>query len=295
MLLCCISGFSQTLGGPSAMVSGQTYTITVNGESDSKYVSYVNYPGTYNTSTTYNGTVYITGDGMTGSTVYYQLYGVPANKTTFQFKASSNFGSDMQVTFVFNVNYSSNNGSTGTQGQLSFTTILKPVPAPPQSTTYYNVAKSGSFTKNDCSQASGTGSTVTYTVPAHTYGSTASQADADQQAQNDVNTNGQAYANTNGTCTSCFPQISSSTIDGVPFQYGTAISIGYHTLIVNCSANPQITFTSYSGNNIQISQQYYGSGTGTCYFYYSGGSAAIRVTEINQCYNRFEQIAFSQR
>ncbi|WP_423787470.1 DUF5977 domain-containing protein, partial [Klebsiella pneumoniae] len=46
-----------------------------------------------------------------------------------------------------------------------------------------------------------TGSTVTYTVSASTYSSTVSQADANQKAINDVNTNGQIYANTNGTCT----------------------------------------------------------------------------------------------
>ncbi|MFT3945494.1 MAG: DUF5977 domain-containing protein [Agriterribacter sp.] len=43
-------------------------------------------------------------------------------------------------------------------------------------------------------------------VPSHktggVYSSTISQADADQKAQNDVNTNGQAYANANGTCSS---------------------------------------------------------------------------------------------
>ncbi|OUL60436.1 hypothetical protein B8T70_20400 [Flavobacterium sp. AJR] len=66
--------------------------------------------------------------------------------------------------------------------------------------SFGNVAQSGSFTRNNCG-AGGTGSTVIYTVPANTYSSTFSQADADTQAQNAVNINGQAYANTNGTCT----------------------------------------------------------------------------------------------
>ncbi|MCC6289880.1 MAG: hypothetical protein IT249_18540 [Chitinophagaceae bacterium] len=64
---------------------------------------------------------------------------------------------------------------------------------------WYNVEKSGSFTRNNCGTGS-TGSTVTYTVAAGTYSSTISQADADQQAQNNVNANGQSYANANGTC-----------------------------------------------------------------------------------------------
>ncbi len=65
--------------------------------------------------------------------------------------------------------------------------------------TYYNVARSQVFTR-----ACGAGylaSSVTYTVPAARYSSTLSQADADQMAINDINANGQNYANTNGTCT----------------------------------------------------------------------------------------------
>lgn len=65
--------------------------------------------------------------------------------------------------------------------------------------TFSSVAKSGQFTRNNC--GSGTGSTVTYAVSAAAYSSTISQLDADQKAQNDVNTNGQAFANTNGICT----------------------------------------------------------------------------------------------
>lgn len=65
---------------------------------------------------------------------------------------------------------------------------------------YKNVIKSGSFQKNNC-VSGGTGSWVTYSVAAGTYSSTISQADADTKAQNDVNNNGQAYANANGSCT----------------------------------------------------------------------------------------------
>lgn len=63
---------------------------------------------------------------------------------------------------------------------------------------YYNEVTSGTYTKNDCT--SGTGSTVVYTVPAGTYSSSISLADANAQAQNDINSNGQSYANTNGYC-----------------------------------------------------------------------------------------------
>ncbi|WP_099711010.1 S-layer family protein [Flavobacterium sp. 9] len=66
--------------------------------------------------------------------------------------------------------------------------------------TFSSIVKSGSFTKNNCA-AGGVGSAVVYTVPAGTYTSTTSQAAADALAQTDVNNNGQANANTNGTCT----------------------------------------------------------------------------------------------
>jgi hypothetical protein len=55
------------------------------------------------------------------------------------------------------------------------------------------------FTKNDCGEGY-EGSSVTYTIPANTYGSSSSSSDADQQAQADINYYGQAYANAHGTC-----------------------------------------------------------------------------------------------
>jgi YD repeat-containing protein len=65
---------------------------------------------------------------------------------------------------------------------------------------YHNVEKSGIFTRNNCGSGY-TGGQVAYTVPAGTYSSLVSQADADQKAQDDINANGQNYANTNGSCT----------------------------------------------------------------------------------------------
>jgi hypothetical protein len=70
----------------------------------------------------------------------------------------------------------------------------------PLITYYYNSAKSQTFTKNNCAPGS-VGSNVVYSVTANKYKSTVSQADADQKAQNEIDTNGQAYANANGTCT----------------------------------------------------------------------------------------------
>ncbi|UZJ64237.1 DUF5977 domain-containing protein [Sphingobacterium sp. KU25419] len=63
---------------------------------------------------------------------------------------------------------------------------------------YSNVSKSKIYTKNDCT--SGSGGSINYVVPAAKYTSTISQIDADNQAQLDVNLNGQAYANANAGC-----------------------------------------------------------------------------------------------
>lgn len=133
------------------------------------------------------------------------------------------------------------------------------------SCTWYNVAKSGTFTRNNC--PSGTGSAVTYTVDAGKYSSTVSQADADQLAQNDVNTKGQAYANDNGTCpitcsvslnSGYFNVANSVTSNGTTvtlamafFSYST-ISTGnvpYAIGAINGSCKPSVSRTlSFSSN-----------------------------------------------
>ena len=65
---------------------------------------------------------------------------------------------------------------------------------------YNDQAYSQAFFKNDCDPTQGLGSHVTYTVAVGTVSSTISIADADSQAQAMVTANGQAYANSHGTC-----------------------------------------------------------------------------------------------
>lgn len=67
-----------------------------------------------------------------------------------------------------------------------------------QAGVYYNTVQIGSFSKNDC--VTGSGSTVVYRVPAGKYTSSVSLAAANQLAQDEINANGQDYANTIGTC-----------------------------------------------------------------------------------------------
>jgi YD repeat-containing protein len=74
----------------------------------------------------------------------------------------------------------------------------------------YSGAQSWIFVRNNCS--GGTfGSAVTYTVPAGKY-TACSLTGANQLVSNDINYNGQNYANTNGTCSSTPPCVPPTTV-----------------------------------------------------------------------------------
>jgi YD repeat-containing protein len=70
---------------------------------------------------------------------------------------------------------------------------------------FANEPQSGTFIRNNC--PSGIGAAKTYTVPAGRYYSEASQQDANQQAINDLNANGQQYANDNGECQNIYVRL----------------------------------------------------------------------------------------
>lgn len=65
-----------------------------------------------------------------------------------------------------------------------------------------NAELSQVFTRNNCSSGDIPGQ-VTYTIPAGTYTSAVGQAEADALASAAIASLGQAYANSNGTCTTC--------------------------------------------------------------------------------------------
>jgi hypothetical protein len=125
---------------------------------------------------------------------------------------------------------------------------------------YYNVAKNGNFTRSNCGNGY-TGSTVTYTVPAAKYSSTASQTAADQLAQNDVTANGQAYADSVGTCTASFGDIYASNFTSMTFYpvtfYNTSTNVTY-----TFNINPNQGSTTYVGQipsgiyNVTIAPSY---------------------------------------
>ncbi|HCA05695.1 MAG TPA: hypothetical protein DEO71_00715 [Chryseobacterium sp.] len=108
---------------------------------------------------------------------------------------------------------------------------------------YYSSAKSEVFIKNNCGPNS-VGSSYTYSVPEGIYISTVSQADADQQAQNDINTNGQNQANSHGYCT---------PVEDCGFVPVNLISTNVLTKSVKKTANKIDFNLSFSPKNINNS------------------------------------------
>jgi hypothetical protein len=105
---------------------------------------------------------------------------------------------------------------------------------------YFNVAKSQAFTKNDCGLGM-LGTSSTYSVPADKYTSVISQGDADQKAQDEINSNGQNFANTNGTCYYPYCEFNAQTssqyimMQYAPFQKAN--------MVVNAQLNFQVIST----------------------------------------------------
>jgi len=105
-----------------------------------------------------------------------ETYTVPAGRYTSTISQADADGKALQEIYANGQNFANLNGSC----------------------IYSNTARSQVFTK---SCPGGTGSQVTYTVPAGRYTSDIDQQHADVKAQQDIVANGQTYANANGSCT----------------------------------------------------------------------------------------------
>lgn len=124
--------------------------------------------------------------------------------------------------------------------------------------------QTGNFTRNNCA-AGGTGSTVSYTVVAGRFTSMVSQADANAQAVTALNSEGQAYANSNGTCTfTSDAQSGSFTRNNCGAAYvGSTVTYtiaagAYNSTISKQDANNQAIAAVSSGG------QAYANANGTC-------------------------------
>jgi YD repeat-containing protein len=129
---------------------------------------------------------------------------------------------------------------------------------------YNSVSKSGTFTRNNCG-TNGTGSSVIYTVTAGTYTSTISQSDADQKAQNDINTNGQAYANANGTCTWTSQTQSGNFTRNNCGTNGTGSTVSYTISAGSYSSTISLADANQKAlNAVNTGGQTYANANGTC-------------------------------
>lgn len=118
--------------------------------------------------------------------------------------------------------------------------------------SYPNSMVSQSFTKQNCSVGYA-GSSVVYTVPFGKYMSGLSQQDADQQAQTDIQSNGQTFANTNGTCTQTNTPVSFNLVNSVNIAGYTANFSGSNSLSFSIPTNGSSTVTVPAGTyNISI-------------------------------------------
>lgn len=114
---------------------------------------------------------------------------------------------------------------------------------------YFNSAISKIFRNTSCG-SNAVGTPYTYTVPANQYSSTVSQADADYQAETDLNTNGQNLANTNSTCVSLNCPVtfnSSLDISGTSSVYAVN-SEGKFVLTLSFTTGPNSTTLPWDGD-----------------------------------------------
>lgn len=161
---------------------------------------------------------------------------------------------------------------------------------------YGNVLKQQTFTRNNCGSGYIGGSAI-YTVNAGTYKSVISQADADQQAQNDINTNGQNYANANGTCTAP-PNIDvtytngtnatvylelTNTISSITYYYTLNANITTSTIALQNgktaaqSQIPQGTYNAYMYSNTGAPYRY------RVYNYTQSGVTTFQASNVSLC------------
>lgn len=118
------------------------------------------------------------------------------------------------------------------------------------SSSFTNTAQSRSIARNNCS-AGLVGTSVTYTVAAGQYNSSISQADANQQAINEIDLNGQSFANNPANGATC---VYGNDLQSGPFTR-TNCGVGYlgGTVTYTIPANTYFSSLSKTDANAQAS------------------------------------------
>lgn len=131
---------------------------------------------------------------------------------------------------------------------------------------YFNSYVSRNYDKNNCS--AGTGTNVTYRVPARKYSSNISQADADAKALADINSNGQNYANQFGKC-----YFSNAMQQKIFTRNNCVVGVNGSTITYTIDAGKYISFKSQTdadamaSADLNVKGQQYANERGTCGFY----------------------------
>lgn len=103
--------------------------------------------------------------------------------------------------------------------------------------SFSNIAVSRDFTTNNCPAGYVGSQAVSYTVPAGTYFSYISQADADGKAIGDIDANGQVHANNSGT--SCIPApCVTPVINSIDNNIGLSITV--HSNVASAGLTTQL-------------------------------------------------------
>ena len=247
----CAAGGTGSSVGYSLAAGAQTSTVS-QADADSKGLALFNTNGQANANANGTCTFYSIAKsgwftknncaaGGTGSGLTYSVAAGAYSSTTSQAAADALAQNDVNNN---GQNYVNNNGFC----------------------TFFNTAKSGTFTKNNCA-AGGTPSSVTYTVPAGAYSSTSSQAVADASAQTDVNNNGQNYANANGYCTFYNTAQSGTFTRNNCASGGVGSSVTYTVGAGSySSSSSQAAADGLAQNAVNNSGQAYANANGTCTF-----------------------------
>jgi len=142
-------------------------------------------------------------------------------------------------------------------------------------TRYYSNPKKETFYKNNCPSWQ-VGSSYEYIVPENKYTSIISQDDADQQAQNEINLNGQNTANTNASCMFVTCGFTPNYYANVNYSSIQQTAPNHISMILTYNANPPSGMTYTSGG---VSVGYIGSGCWpTTTKYINSGNWKVTIT-----------------
>lgn len=197
VFLTCLSVKAQQITFTSSSVysNDASVLITAQGEDNNLAVDMQTLPSVTGVTPSVfptNGTAYLTDIKRISNYSASQH-----TKSSFTAKVYSSVNFEVTASWEIKVTFVNINGVSSSNGTVKYKVTVRPGSSPDP--VVYNEEQSSSFYKNNC-EVGNVGSSVKYTVPARKY-TAASLTEANNKAKNDINANGQNYANANGTCT----------------------------------------------------------------------------------------------